>query len=286
MAPKSGRSEQIRSSARSPATTRKTRVWRSSQALALRAEASRTAYESNARRWELDSLYLRYEELVPGSLCRACLRPLVGGLTECVDAAGPFIEAHRQCSGLWRLEGCATRHCSQCCPPPPLSPAQLQALSALPPPPPPDSLCILKFTCAHRTVVLIVATSFPPTTGPCGDCKANRGVVEARLVTYHGSDDSPPGAREVAAPSDRMSNTQWRRIQAHEAFASNSRGRPLSDARTIVDGIQFRELHGIPWRSLPTAFGPWQTVARWHRRLLSSGAWMEIAESLQRTRPR
>nr|WP_245190265.1 IS5 family transposase [Leucobacter exalbidus] len=50
-------------------------------------------------------------------------------------------------------------------------------------------------------------------------------------------------------------------------------GRPYADARTMVEGIIYRYRCGIAWRDLPAAFGPWQTVWRWHRRMAADGTW-------------
>jgi transposase len=50
-------------------------------------------------------------------------------------------------------------------------------------------------------------------------------------------------------------------------------GRPLSDARSMVEGIMYRYRCEIPWRDLPAVFGQWQTVWTWHRRVAADGTW-------------
>ena len=58
------------------------------------------------------------------------------------------------------------------------------------------------------------------------------------------------------------------------------RGRPFSDARTMVEAIIYRYRCGIAWRDLPPVFGPWQTVWTWHRRMAADGTWDEVLAAL------
>ncbi len=44
----------------------------------------------------------------------------------------------------------------------------------------------------------------------------------------------------------------------------------------MVEGIIYRYRCGIAWRDLPEAFGPWQTVWKWHRRMASDGTWDKL----------
>jgi putative transposase len=58
------------------------------------------------------------------------------------------------------------------------------------------------------------------------------------------------------------------------------KGRPFSDARTMVEAIVYRYRTGIAWRDLPTVFGPWQTVWTWHHRLAGDGTWDLVLDQL------
>ena len=59
----------------------------------------------------------------------------------------------------------------------------------------------------------------------------------------------------------RLTDEQWNLIA--DVFGEPARtGRPPRDRRQIVDGILWIMRTGAPWRDLPEAFGPWQTV--WH----------------------
>jgi transposase len=57
----------------------------------------------------------------------------------------------------------------------------------------------------------------------------------------------------------RLTDKQWNRIA--DVFGEPKRtGRPPRDRRQVVDGILWILRTGSPWRDLPDAFGPWQTV--------------------------
>ncbi len=59
----------------------------------------------------------------------------------------------------------------------------------------------------------------------------------------------------------RLTDEQWKLIA--DLFEVPQRtGRPPRDRRTIIDGILWNLRTGSPWRDLPQAFGPWQTVWR------------------------
>jgi transposase len=58
------------------------------------------------------------------------------------------------------------------------------------------------------------------------------------------------------------------------------KGRPFADARSMVEGINYRYRTGIAWLDLPRTFGPWQTVWAWHRRLAGDGTWDVVLDRL------
>ena len=59
------------------------------------------------------------------------------------------------------------------------------------------------------------------------------------------------------------------------------RGRPRTDLRTILDGIFYLVKTGIPWRSLPVGFPPWQTVYGFFRRWQRDLQWSVLNEALR-----
>lgn len=77
-----------------------------------------------------------------------------------------------------------------------------------------------------------------------------------------------------------LSDAQWSLIEEMLPRPTGRRGRPLSDARTMLEGIIYRYRCGIAWRDLPESFGPWQTVWTWHRRMATDGTWDEVLAKL------
>ena len=62
--------------------------------------------------------------------------------------------------------------------------------------------------------------------------------------------------------------------------SDGQRGRPFRDHRVIVEGIIFRFRAGVPWRDLPSEFGPWQTAWKRHRKFSGDGTWDKILAKL------
>lgn len=70
-----------------------------------------------------------------------------------------------------------------------------------------------------------------------------------------------------------LSDQQWELIQALFPGPTGKKGHPFADARQMIEGIIYRYRTGIPWRDLPEAYGPWQTVWQWHHRMANDGTW-------------
>jgi putative transposase len=77
-----------------------------------------------------------------------------------------------------------------------------------------------------------------------------------------------------------LSDAQWSLIEGLLPRPTGRKGRPFSDARTMVEAIVYRYRTGIAWRDLPTVFGPWQTVWTWHHRLAGDGTWDLVLDQL------
>jgi transposase len=59
-------------------------------------------------------------------------------------------------------------------------------------------------------------------------------------------------------------------------------GRPPKWARRqLVNGIRWRTRAGSPWRDVPTAYGPWQSVYGLFRRWQRDGTWKRLLTALQ-----
>lgn len=77
-----------------------------------------------------------------------------------------------------------------------------------------------------------------------------------------------------------LSDRQWKLIADRLPHHTGQKGRPFADGRRVVEGIVYRHRTGIAWRQLPAAFGPWQTIWAWHKRLVESGEWRVIMSVL------
>ena len=78
----------------------------------------------------------------------------------------------------------------------------------------------------------------------------------------------------------RLTDEQWELIA--DVFPAPKRmGRPRRDRRTILDGILWILRTGSPWRDLPAALGPWQTVWDLFNQWNQDGTLMRILERLR-----
>jgi transposase len=60
----------------------------------------------------------------------------------------------------------------------------------------------------------------------------------------------------------------------------SQQGRPVGDARRMVEGILWVMQTGRSWRALPEQFGPWSTVADRYRHWRKEGVWERIRQTL------
>lgn len=56
---------------------------------------------------------------------------------------------------------------------------------------------------------------------------------------------------------------------------------PVRTKRQLINGIRWRVRAGAPWRDVPPAYGPWQTVYGLFRRWQRDGTWWQILTGLQ-----
>ncbi|WP_448457152.1 IS5 family transposase, partial [Mycolicibacterium sp. XJ766] len=77
-----------------------------------------------------------------------------------------------------------------------------------------------------------------------------------------------------------LSDAQWDLIADLLPVRTGKRGRPFSDARSMVEGIIYRYRCGIAWRDVPEVFGPWQSIWTWHRRMSADGTWDMVLSRL------
>jgi transposase len=84
----------------------------------------------------------------------------------------------------------------------------------------------------------------------------------------------------VTARAD-LTDAQWAVLEPLLP-APARRGRPPKwTKRQLIDGIRWRVRAGTPWRDVPLAYGPWQTIYGLFRRWQRNGTWMVILAGLQ-----
>ena len=78
-----------------------------------------------------------------------------------------------------------------------------------------------------------------------------------------------------------LTDAQWAAL-APALPAGSGKGRPPKwTKRQIIDGIRWRVRTGTPWRDVPEAYPPWQTLYDWFRRWQRDGTWATILAALQ-----
>ena len=76
-----------------------------------------------------------------------------------------------------------------------------------------------------------------------------------------------------------LTDAQWAVLGP--LLPGGKRGRPPEHAkRKLIDGIRWRVRAGAPWRDVPPAYGPWQTVYGLFRRWQRDGTWRVILAGL------
>ncbi|WP_370063379.1 transposase [Mycobacterium sp. MAA66] len=95
--------------------------------------------------------------------------------------------------------------------------------------------------------------------------------VGAKGCLTNASDVMPEAS--ITSRFQLLTDAQWLLIEDLLPARTGKKGRPFRDARQIVEGIIYRYRCGIAWRDVPEAFGPWQTVWTWHRRMSEDGTW-------------
>ncbi|WP_107084382.1 IS5 family transposase [Streptomyces sp. NRRL S-495] len=78
-----------------------------------------------------------------------------------------------------------------------------------------------------------------------------------------------------------LTDAQWTVLEPLLPMGIKPGRPPVHAKRQLIDGIRFRTRTGIPWRDLPTRYGPWETVYGLFRRWQRDGTWHRIFEQLQ-----
>ncbi len=78
----------------------------------------------------------------------------------------------------------------------------------------------------------------------------------------------------------QLNERQWKKIRL---FLRDDRGagRPGVNDRRFIEAVLWLRRTGVPWRDLPDAFGPWQTVFSRFDRWSKAGKWQRLLEALK-----
>ena len=57
----------------------------------------------------------------------------------------------------------------------------------------------------------------------------------------------------------QLDERQWAKVEAL-LVAERRAGRPPHDNRNFIEAVLWWRRTGVPWRDLPSEFGPWKTV--------------------------
>src|SRR5262245_22557213 len=82
----------------------------------------------------------------------------------------------------------------------------------------------------------------------------------------------------------RLCDAEWARVQDLLPPASKKGGRPRKPDRPMVEAMLWILRTGAPWRDLPSAYGPWESVYTRFSRWSAKGVFELIFEALSRER--
>src|SRR5438552_2042392 len=77
-----------------------------------------------------------------------------------------------------------------------------------------------------------------------------------------------------------LSDEQWRKV-LQVLDHQRGPGRPGKDDRGFVEAVLWWRRTGVPWRDLPSEFGPWKTVFNRFDRWSKKGRWTRLFERLR-----
>jgi transposase len=77
-----------------------------------------------------------------------------------------------------------------------------------------------------------------------------------------------------------LTDEQWARLKLVLPRRSQGRKATRGD-RLFIDAVLFRAKTGVPWRDLPSRFGPWKTVYNRFSRWAAMDHWATIFRELQ-----
>jgi transposase len=81
----------------------------------------------------------------------------------------------------------------------------------------------------------------------------------------------------------QLDDGQWSRLDAVLASWRGA-GRPPKNNRNFIEAVLWWRRTGVPWRDLPSEFGPWKTVFNRFDRWSKADKWNRLFQVLQTDR--
>jgi len=209
---------------------------------ALAAEEDAIRHENKRQEWAANGTYLTRAELEAGVHCRGCGLPIIDGLGDLLSlmkmtaqereahqaAEADFKRRHGEChDGRWSVSGSRTAHCGYCCPPPPLSEKQIEAIlsifaSASRPNPAELDTWRLALTCGYviDKTQHSSSTYWCASTTHCSTCGQTPGIVTSEKL--------PPSPARHAAEHRHLAmklDEARREYERHQQKADAARRR-------------------------------------------------------------
>jgi len=82
------------------------------------------------------------------------------------------------------------------------------------------------------------------------------------------------------AVRSQLSDSQWQKVRKVIDDEPHV-GRPGLDDRRFIEAVLWWRRTGVPWRDLPTEFGPWKTVFNRFDRWSKNGRWSRLFRALR-----
>ena len=77
-----------------------------------------------------------------------------------------------------------------------------------------------------------------------------------------------------------LTDEEWSRLEPFVVKVRTGPSSKLGD-RLFIDAVLYRARTGVPWRDLPSRFGPWNSVYNRFSNWSKSGAWAAVLKALQ-----
>ena len=88
----------------------------------------------------------------------------------------------------------------------------------------------------------------------------------------------------AAAADTHLTDEQWARV-AGLLPVTTGRGRPARHQRQHLEGLLWLRQTGASWRSVPAAYGNWETLYSCYRLWQATGLWQRLLDRLTRGDP-